>query len=248
MIEIITSRYNPAIKETVKLYKKSYRELTGRFIIEGERLVFDAIARGVSINRVFIDERYSGADLPNKIAVSSEVMEYISDTKSPQGILADVSIPRYDIDDMDFSKAAVVCDGISDPGNLGTIIRTADAAGFGGVITRNCVDAFMPKTVRATMGSIFALPITELTDMKKLEGINIVCTHLGSKQSLFDYKFKFPLAMVIGNEANGVSDKMLSLCDDKFSIPMMGECESLNAAVSFGIIAYEIMKTKEVRL
>jgi len=241
---IITSRNNPVIKETVKLHKKSYRMLTGRFIIEGERLVFDAIARGARVNALFADQRYRDFDFPGKIMVSPEVMRHLSDTQAPQGILADVFIPRFGFGDIDFNRAAVICDGISDPGNLGTIIRTADAAGFGGVITRGCVDAFMPKVVRATMGSVFALPIVELEDIQELKNINIICTDSNAGKSLFDYKFKLPAAVVIGSEANGVSGEMLALCGDRVKIPMTGECESLNAAVSFGIIAYEIVKTK----
>ncbi len=241
---IITSKDNPAVKHVKKLYKKSFRDECGVFIAEGERLVYDAAQSGAELEMLFVTERFANVNISadNVYTVDEKVMKWISDTDSPQGILAVVK--RRVVTPSQICEPAVICDRVSDPGNLGTIIRTADAAGFGSVVLLpGCADAYSPKTVRSTMGSIFHIPVIscELSDIK---GMDILCADLDNSSCIYDYDFKKPFGVVIGNEANGVSQEVMTRCSARIKIPMPGRSESLNAAVSFAVIAYEALRQR----
>ena len=240
----ITSRDNPAIKRVKKLYKKSFRDECGVFLAEGERLVFDAVKSGADIEAVFVTEKFQNANIPaeNVYTVDEKIMLDISDTSSPQGILAVIKKRIYTASNI--CAPCVICDRVSDPGNLGTIIRTADAAGFGSVVLLpGSVDAFSPKVVRASMGSVFHIPVIECK-FSDICGMAVLCADLENSDYIYDYDFTAPFGVVIGNEANGVSDEIMLKCDARIKIPMPGKSESLNAAVSFAVIAFEALRQR----
>lgn len=241
---VITSKDNPCIKYVKKLYKKSFRDEAGLFLAEGDRLVSDAAKSGAVIESLFVTEKYSGVSIvaENVYTVCDRVMEYICDTSTPQGILAVIRKQSYS--KADISEPAVICDRVSDPGNLGTIIRTADAAGFGSVVVLpGCADAFSPKVVRASMGSVFHIPVIEC-DFEDISGMNLLCADLNNSSYIYEFDFKQPFGVVIGNEANGVSKDIMNACDYRIKIPMPGKSESLNAAVSFSVIAFEALRQR----
>ena len=180
----------------------------------------------------------------------------MSETITPQGVLAVVGMPCYRLLDEDYldkiySKTGkiklLILEDTSDPGNLGTIMRTAEAAGVTGVImTKGTVDIFNPKVVRSTMGSIFRLPFAYVEDLKevikelKKEGISFYATHLKGEKSYKAIKYSDRSAILIGNEARGLSDEVADLADTYVLIPMQGRVESLNAAVAAALMMYEV--------
>lgn len=180
--------------------------------------------------------------------VSAEVMKDISDTVTPQGVLAIVRMKRSSLDDilcMENPLILVLCD-LQDPGNLGTIIRTAEGAGADAVImSKGCVDIYSPKVVRSTMGSLYRVPfiitddILSTLEIMKDKGIRIYGAELQGSVVYDECDYTAGSAILIGNEGVGLSNEVLSVCDERIRIPMEGSLESLNAAVSAGIIVYE---------
>lgn len=246
---LISSKENKLVKYVKKLNKRSFRDETGQFLAEGERLVRDLSEKGAQIDLLFT---LSGCDFgisaKENFEVTENVLSAMADTENPQGVLAVVKKPEYTV--ADISDPAVICDRVSDPGNLGTIIRTADSAGFGAVVLLpGCADVYSPKVVRSTMGSLYGIPIVKcgIGDVKKT-GLEIVCADLYESSCIYDYDFKKPFAVVIGNEANGVSDEIRNICDGRIKIPMLGSSESLNAAVSFAVTAYESVRQRRAYL
>lgn len=241
---IITSKDNPCIKRVKKLYKKSYRDECGVFLAEGERLVFDAVKSGAETETLFVTEKFGNVNISadNVYTVDDKMMAYISDTENPQGILAVIKKRKFSA--ADIKEPCVICDRVSDPGNLGTIIRTADAAGFGSVVLLpGCADVYSPKTVRASMGSVFHIPVIQC-DFSEISGMEILCADLNNSSFIYDYDFKKPFGVVIGNEANGISKEIMDGCSARIKIPMPGKSESLNAAVSFAVIAFEALRQR----
>ncbi|MDY4975597.1 MAG: RNA methyltransferase [Clostridia bacterium] len=246
-VKKITSRENRAVKETKKLLKKSGRNETGLFLLEGERLVFDALQKGVPLQRVFAHSKFFQQGLTGQecYEVEDKILAELSDTCSPQGVVAVVKQQTAGLEELDQSLPIVVCDCLQDPGNLGTVIRTADAAGFGGVILLgDCVDVYSPKVVRATMGALFDLPVVKVGEVSQLSDFRLVCADLKQSVSVFDFDFTAPFAVVIGNEAHGVRQEILDAAKGSLQIPMVGKSESLNAAVAFGVIAYEAFRQR----
>ncbi|MDY6313856.1 MAG: RNA methyltransferase [Clostridia bacterium] len=246
---LISSRENKLVKYVKKLNKRSFRDETGQFLAEGERLVRDLSEKGAQIDLLFM---LSGCDFgisaKESFEVTENVLSAMADTENPQGVLAVVKKPEYTVSDI--SDPVVICDRVSDPGNLGTIIRTADSAGFGAVVLLpGCADVYSPKAVRSTMGSLYGIPIVKcgIDDVKK-KGLEIVCADLHKSSCIYDYDLKKPFAVVIGNEANGVSDEIRNICDGRIKIPMLGSSESLNAAVSFAVTAYEAVRQRRAYL
>lgn len=249
-VKTITSRENRLVKETKKLLRKNRRDETGLFLLEGERLVFDALQKGVVLERVFARKAYfeQGLNALECYETDDRILSELSDTCHSQGILAVVKQRESTLDDLDSSLPVAVCDGLRDPGNLGTVIRTADAAGFGGVILLgDCVDVYSPKVVRATMGALFDLPIIKVAEVEQLSQFRLVCADLQESVSLYDFDFTGPFALVVGNEAHGVSQKVLQAAKEKIKIPMVGKSESLNAAVAFGVAAYEAYRQRNLK-
>ncbi|MEG1771974.1 MAG: RNA methyltransferase [Clostridia bacterium] len=248
---IIESTKNEAVKRARALANKKDRHETGLHFIEGEKLVREAVVSGAEFSEAFLEEGHdmmaavlegSGASV---YIVRRNVLESITNTKTPQWICASVKTPVYNIPEYFSPGLLVVLDAIQDPGNLGTVIRTADAFGAIGVVLGNgCADPFSPKTLRASMGSVYHIPIYNekliptLMHLKE-QDFDLICGHL--KGSSEWKKPKGHTALVIGNESNGVSDEIAELCY-LYKLPMQGFAESLNASVAAGILIYELAR------
>ena len=248
-MKLITSTDNKIYKQTKKLLLKSEREKTGLFIAEGRRIAEEAVQNGV-VEYVFVSESFGDfkADIP-VYSVSDKMFSAVSETETTQGILAVCKYHKKSIDDI-FGHTLVICDGVSDPGNLGTIIRTAEASGVSGVILlKGTVDPYSPKVVRSTMGSIFRMPLyfCEIKDLQNLSEYDIVATVLDAKESLYEAEFGEKNAIVIGNEAHGISDDVIKMAQKRIKIPMEGKSESLNASVAGAVVMYEFLRRRGLK-
>ena len=246
---MITSPGNARIKDIVKLQTSAAeRNARGLFVVEGRKLVSEAPKE--ALREIYVTEDYIaryGADFPCPVeTVTEEVFRKISDTRSPQGILA-VAAQRQDTFESLLSKGPVlVLQTIQDPGNLGTMLRTGEGAGIGGILTdRDTVDRYNPKVIRSTMGSIYRVPLFAAEDLPaaiqrlKQEGYALYAAHLKGRSSYTDISYPEKTAFLVGNEGNGLSDEIADLADTYIRIPMEGQVESLNAAVSAVLLAYE---------
>lgn len=247
MIEI-TSQNNPKYKYFKSLQQKKERMKNREYVVEGIKSVNDAKNSDKEITAIIISETFKcDTSLFNAplYKFTDSLFNKLCDTKTPQGIMAVLKME----DDSDFipekNKSYVYCDGVSDPGNVGTIIRTADAAGFDGVIlSKGSVDIYAPKTVRASMGSFFNIKlITEKTveDIKEYKkmGFSLIGGVLSDNSIDYrDVKYTPSSIIIIGNEANGISKEVSDLCVHT-KIPIYGNAESLNAGVAGGILMYE---------
>jgi TrmH family RNA methyltransferase len=238
----ITSPANTIYKQTKKLLQHSNREKSGLFIAEGERIVKDAL-HSACARYILINESYKGnfeTDLPF-YRLPDKLFSGISDTRTTQGIIAVCTAGKVALNDLE-DGLILICDGISDPGNLGTMIRTAECAGAGGVLLVNdCADVYSPKTVRSTMGSIFRIPVCKcsVAELGGLRGYDIAAAVPEGADNLYNTRFKRKTAVLIGNEAHGISKEALFFANKRVTIPMAKGAESLNAAVAAGIIMYE---------
>ena len=262
-MQVITSKDNEIIKNIKKLKEKKYRDQTGEYIIEGIKLVEEAITENAKISKIVVCEdcETDGSipkDLMYEIAkydciyVSKKIFEAISDVSTPQGILAVIKkcseMSQQEI--LYNEDIIVVLDGVQDPGNLGTILRTVDSVNLKQIIlSPKCADPYNPKVVRSTMGAIFRLNIIEskniietLKEIKKNK-YKIVTTSLETNESIYTADLNRK-AIIIGNEANGVSKGILEMANEKVKIPMLVKTESLNVAVATGIILYEYVRRK----
>lgn len=185
---------------------------------------------------------------PKIFQVPRELMEHMSDTKNSQGILAVVRQKTYTELPGDFY---LILDTLQDPGNMGTIFRTAEAAGVDGILmNRDCVDVYSPKVVRATMGAMFRMPFMVSDDLPaeirrmKSEGVQVYAAHLRGTKNHWDFDYRTPTAFMIGNEGNGLQDEIAALADSYLRIPMMGHTESLNAGVAASVLMYETLRQR----
>ncbi len=243
----IDSTSNKIVKHTKKLLDRSGRREYRQFIIEGKRLVCDAIENGANIEYVLLEQgaEFCASASVCKYELSHKAFSALKTTVNSQGILAVVNMPEID----EFNATGgfyIYLDGIADPGNMGTIIRTADACGADGLIlSENCVDIYNPKVVRSTMASIFNVNIyfdnSNRGILKKMRecGVNIISGSLQGSKSIYDVDFKNKSVIVIGNEANGITDEVIELSTELVKIPIVGKAESLNAAVACAVMAYE---------
>lgn len=260
MKDIITSKKNSDIKYLRKLYDSRKRRKEKRFILEGTRIIDQALANDSSFYRVFISPNFEGEIIDKLVAnkdikvkqVAEELLAEVADTVSPQGIIAVVDKPGYDIADLftGTKRALLVLDQIQDPGNMGTIIRSAAGAGIKGIIAlKGCVDIYNLKVLRATMGAIFSLPVlTRIEEDEFLEILvdnkdyQLVCTSPEGNQYYFELDYEQAPIFIIGNEARGVSQKIKNRSDYNVKIPLRGKIDSLNAAISTGIILYDYVE------
>ncbi len=260
-MQIITSKDNEIIKNVKKLKDKKYRDDKKQFIIEGIKLIEEAIEENIKIKMIIVCEEcmreqcieqkllYQIAKY-NCIYVTEKVFLGLTDVKTPQGMLAVIEMQNTE-DKINYNEDIIfVLDGIQDPGNLGTIIRTIDSVGLTQIIvSKDTVDAYNPKVVRSTMGAIFRVKVIETQDIiRTIKNITkreykIIATTLDTENSIYDIDFNKKI-IVIGNEAKGVSKGILSIAHQKAKIPMLGKTESLNAAVATGVIAYEYVRRK----
>ena len=267
VINMITSKENELIKHINSLSQKKYRDMYSEYVVEGIKITKEAL-KYADVNTIILCEellndekadkeitKMVNANKKDKIRmeyVSSSVFKFLADTKTPQGMLAVVKKPstsdiflnqKY----LNKDKTFFALDNIQDPGNLGTIIRTLDSAGFKNILlSQDTVDVYNPKVIRSTMGAIFRLNIfianEELEDtLNRLKdvGYNVAVTSLEAKEYFYEIDFNDKNIIVIGNEANGVSKAVCDIANKKYKIPMIGQTESLNAAVATSIIAYE---------
>ena len=260
-MQVITSKDNEIVKSIKKLKEKKYRDEVGLFIIEGIKLIEEAISEKAKINKIVICEEcidtssisqgllYEIAKY-NCIYVNKKVFDSLTDVVAPQGILAVVEKQGRD-NKISFEDDIILAlDGIQDPGNLGTILRTADSVNLKQiVVTKNTADIYNPKVVRSTMGAIFRIRIIETDNLAetlkqiKRNKYKIVVTSLDTKNSIYDLDY-MKKVIVIGNEANGVTKEVQDVADYKVKIPMLGKTESLNASVATGIMLYEYVRQK----
>lgn len=241
---IITSKNNPLVKETAALKEKKARKEQGLFLIEGKKMVNEALKSGLEVVRVFLSQEAEQEDFGvETVTVPKEVFAKLSDEKTPQGVLCVAKIPTRALSAP--TKPCLFLDGVADPGNMGAIIRTANAAGYERLyLTNDCTDPYAPKAVRASMSGIFSVEIyfgerEEL--LSALAKTPIYVADLDG-ENVFTVEPKEVFALVIGNEANGVSNIVRNGADKKITIPMSQNQESLNAAVAAGISMYLLKK------
>ncbi|MBQ7913162.1 MAG: RNA methyltransferase [Clostridia bacterium] len=243
---ILTSKNNPLVKETAALKDKKARKECGLFLVEGYKMALECQKSKLEIERVFVAESYRG-ELPDcqaePVYVSDGVFRFLSDEKSPQGVLCRVRIPDTAL--CAPKGKCLLLDGVADPGNVGTILRTANAAGYEEVyLTQECADPFSPKCVRASMSGVFFTKIYrgERSEILSVLGdIPVLIADMGGA-NVFHYVAPKRFVLVIGNEANGVSDEVRARATHTVKIPMRSTQESLNAAISAGIIMYVLQK------
>ena len=253
---MITSAGNARVKQVVQWQNKAKeRKKDGIFLAEGIKMFEEAPLD--SIVEVFISEsleQKADAFYKKKLlqigyeVVSDEVFAKMSDTQTPQGILTILKRPEYNLDLLlkQENPLFVILENLQDPGNLGTIVRTGEGAGITGVImSAGTVDIFNPKTIRATMGSIYRVPFLYVEDMadtiQKLHkhGVHTYAAHLAGKTYYQDVSLKEPTAFLIGNEGNGLTKETADRAERYIKIPMEGQVESLNAAVATALLLYE---------
>ncbi len=248
---IIISKDNEIIKNIKKLKEKKYR--VDSYIVEGIKMVKEAINENQEIALIAIREDFK-IDFDTKnikiVTISNKIFNDISDVKTPQGILAVIKKNQNNQIETN-SDYILALDSLQDPGNMGTIIRTADSANINQIIiNKTTVDPYSPKVIRSTMGAIYRTNIIEVEDLKatlkemKLKGFQIITTDLKATQSIYDINYNNKTVVVIGNEANGVSQEILQTADKKVIIPMLGKTESLNASIAASIMIYEYVRQK----
>ena len=256
---MITSTSNQQVKRLLQLQKKSKaRNEEKVFVVEGLRMFAEVPKK--SVERVYISETLYNKkkqelnlqDFPYEI-LSDNVFERVSDTQTPQGILCVVKQPEYNLQELlkKENPHFVVLDNLQDPGNLGTIVRTAEGAGVDAVfMSKDCVDIYNPKTIRSTMGSIYRVPfiyiedIPNLLDVFKQNGIQSYAAHLDGKNAYDQENYKEGTAILIGNEGNGLREEVWKNADVLVRIPMCGQVESLNAAIAASVLMFEVFRQR----
>ncbi len=237
---IITSKSNPQIKEISKLVAdKKFRDELGLYVVEGVKPVNECIAAGCKIKEIVCTEKFS-ASYEGALTVSDGVFSFISSEKTPQGVLAVVYTPKNELKAPE--KSCILLDRIQDPGNLGTIIRTANAAGYDEIYLINCADAYSPKAVRASMSGIFFVTVycgEREEVLNVLKGVPLICADMHG-ENIFEFSAPEKFCLCIGNEGSGICKEIFDVAEYKIKIPMRKTCESLNAAISAGIAMYRL--------
>ena len=261
---MISSSANAQLKYIEKLMKSSReRAKEGLYVCEGRRMFLEVLEQPGALVKAYVSESFCGQEVfREKIrgrltvpweTVADPVFDRVSDTMTPQGILGLVRKPEYDLEQIltGTDRNLLVLEDLRDPGNLGTMIRTAEAAGIGGMIlSRGSADLFNPKVIRATMGAIYRVPFVYAEDfgaalsMLSDRGITIYAAHLEGSICYDEADYTKRCAILIGNEANGLSESAASLADSRIRIPMEGRTESLNAAVAAAVLMYEAFRQR----
>ena len=252
----ILSANNPRVKQWVQLLQKKGRDRQGKFLAEGVHLVQEAIRSGFPIECIVYNKEHGWPNEIKKpgnlecIAVSPAVLKKCTDAKTPQPVFA--VMPKLEWQRPHVTDGLFIAvDSIQDPGNLGTIIRSADAAASDGVwIQSGSADIYNPKTVRASMGSLFHVPVIEenlperFTALQQESKTKIVGTLLEAKKTCYDFDFTGPCCIVIGSEGSGISEQVKKSLTDTVKIPMPGQAESLNAAMAASVLLFEAMRQR----
>lgn len=250
-MERITSRANPLCAHIRKLNtSRGYRREQREFVCEGPKLLEEALRWGAEVTTVVAGEGrdYAAPSGVRQVAVPADLLKSLSDTETPQGVLFLCRMPELAPPDKLSGERYLVLDGVQDPGNVGTVWRTADAFGADGLILlKGCADPYGPKTVRATMGACFRLPVFEaelaaLADKLGSGGIPLYATALREDTEDLREQELRRCAVVIGSEGRGVSEETLARCQKTLKIPMRDRCESLNAAVAASVVLWEMAR------
>lgn len=258
MIKKINSKDNRIWKECQRLSLKKYRDKEGKYLIEGWNLINEAASGQALIDYlIFDEEKAAGFPARGDIHIMSHsLFEKIAQTETSQGVIAVVCKREYGLEELAERCGGdgniVILDRLQDPGNIGAILRTAEGAGYSAVVAiKGTGDVYSPKTVRAAAGSVFRIPIIHVEDNRELKalverlGKRLVVTSLEADNNYFDADLCGGIALVIGNEGNGVSQELTAMADVKIRIPMAGRLESLNASVAAGILMYEAQRCKK---
>jgi TrmH family RNA methyltransferase len=264
----ITSRQNPQVRYLISLHQKKHREQEKKFLIEGWRFVEEALNSAAPVERVIFgtaardDARYkrisdlvAGRGIP-VLHMADHVLEAVMETEQPQGVAALVRQWEPDLAAAlrrNPNPLLLVVDGVRDPGNLGTVIRTADAAGVTAVaLLTGTADLFNGKTLRSTMGSVFHLPVQKdvtAPEIKKLlaeHGLPLLAADISGKKTVYELSLTGPLAIAIGSEAAGLSAEIKQAAAELVTIPMTGRAESLNVSVAAGVLLFEAVRQRTV--
>lgn len=256
---MITSLQNSQVKNIIKLNQKAKaRKEQGLFIAEGRKMFLEAPLSW--IDKVYVAESMEEDDEVMKKAsqtswetVADSVFRQMSDTQTPQGVLTVLRKPSYHIEEIvgKENPIIVVLEDLQDPGNAGTIFRTAEGAGVDGVfLTKTCVDITNPKVIRATMGSVYRMPFVYVEDVVSLKeklqsrGIRFFAAHLQGKNTYYEESYQKGTAFLIGNEGKGLTEQAAEAADCLIRIPMCGQLESLNAVMAAGILMYEAARQR----
>ena len=261
MLVRVESSDNNRIKLVRKLQNKKNRDAENKFVIEGINLVSEAIRRNIKTEYVMLSDEFDGGELVQQLIddvsttvcqVPGAIFDKITDADNGVGILAVIdkkTIQPEDISSLPQDANILVMDRLQDPGNIGTMIRTAVATGYGAIVlVKGTADVYSPKVLRSTAGMIFDIPIinvdsaAELRKMMTSMNRKFVVTAVEGGKPYYEEDLQHGIALIIGNEGNGVSDEMMALADVKVTIPMKGEIESLNAAISAAILMYEAIR------
>lgn len=251
---MITSTANQQMKNLTAMMKKAKeRKNRKAFVVEGPKMFAEAPKEWI-IN-VYVAESFAASENHRKLldgydyeVVADSVFRSVSDTQTPQGIIAVVQIPEYSLPQLmqEGNTHLLILESIQDPGNLGTMMRTGEGAGISGIImNRTTVDLFNPKTIRSTMGSIYRVPYLVTDDLEatllqlKQKGVQLYAAHLQGRAGYDAFDYTKPCGFLIGNEGNGLSEQIAAHADSYIRIPMEGQVESLNAAVSAALLMYE---------
>jgi TrmH family RNA methyltransferase len=267
--EIITSGQNPKIKQAVKLKERSERDETGLFLIEGFRELTRACEGGVHFETLFISpDFFLGENEPDLIArikqggckvftCAPHVFEKLSYRDRPDGLVAVAHQMKHTLKDLIVREASkknpflLVAEAIEKPGNLGSMLRSADGVGADGVVVCDrCTDIYNPNVVRASVGTLFTLPVVEAQGNETLlwlreKKIKIVAATPHAKQEYTDVDLTGPVAIAVGTEQLGLSDPWLSACDVQVRIPMMGKADSLNVTTAATLLLYEVLRQRK---
>lgn len=265
--KIIKSPANPHIREALEIKNKRGKYRQDAFIAEGSHLIEMAAASGHIIRKVFFTHSFSAkagnlrllSRLQKKTTeifeITGHLLNKLSDTEAPQGLVAIVSCSLYSLGGIKFRDKPfiVAADAIQEPGNLGAIIRTADAAGADAVIILpGTCDVFMPKTIRATAGSIFNIPVVyseseSFIEWAERNSIALFTADVNAEKNIFEADLSKPLAFVFGNEAHGINIKISDRADMPLKIPIYGRAESLNVAAAAAVCLYEAVRQRTIR-
>lgn len=262
--QLISSIQNDRVKQWASLLDKKHRDRSGQFIIEGVHLVMEALNSGADVTVIVYDsERGIPAELRQEhiteaaqaaewVQASRAVMAKCTGTDTPPPVFAVVVKPVHDRSALYRENSLVVAlDGVRDPGNVGTIIRTADAVAADAVILgKGCVDLYNPKTVRSTMGSLFHMPIiegdlAELLPAARERGIKLVGTSLQATHTCYGYDWTQPTWLLMGSESEGLSQQARLLMDEAVIIPMPGGAESLNVSTATAVLLFEGLRQRK---
>ncbi len=251
-MQTITSVNNQTVLSAKLLHQKKHRDQEGLFLVEGLKVIEEAVSSNLNIQKIFLTNEKTGQNLKistDKIFLVNEaVMKKLSTTDTPAEIIAIIEKPKHKLSSFQ-DKTVVLLDNVKDPGNLGTIIRTAAAFGISAVVlTGETVDIYNPKVIRATVGNLWKIPVLKMKsdELKKtFKNHRFLATTLDKNKkpkAFFEVKKNKNTVIMFGSEAGGLSDKMLNLADEFIMIPMENNVESLNLSISAGIVMYEFSK------